>query len=328
VKESASIGVGELARQAGTTVRAIRHYEQIGLLNAPTRSGGGHRRYGRSERARLLRILALRDLGVPLERIAGMVDGQDAAALLAVLREHRAVLVERQGVLADPLARLDHLTATSHTAAAGSGWGTEVAFTLREGIAVSIALTRIYTRTGDDGSTGLGAPGRVPKTAPLIEVIGSIDELCAAIGMALPHCPDGAAREVLWRIQNEPFDVGADLATQTSDELDDVETMVAEGEEPPVSAQRERRAARGVTSDDVRRLEDDCDRFNTDLPQLRSFVLPAQSSPAANCTSRAVPTRRTPGLAFGRRDQPPDHAVPEPALGPAVHPGPRHEHQT
>lgn len=304
MEELASIGVGELARQAGTTARAIRHYEQIGLLHASTRSRGGHRRYGPLERARLLRILALRDLGVPLEQIAGIVDGQDPAALIAVLRGHRAVLVERQAVLADALARLDQLNATSHTTAAGgTAWNTQAAFTLMEGIAVSIALTRIYTRTGDDGSTALAAPGRVSKTAPLIEAIGSVDELCAAIGMALPRCPHGAVRDTLWRVQNELFDVGADLATETSDEEDRADTMAAGGEDLPASAEPERHAALRVTSDYVGRLEDDCDSFNADLPALRSFVLPGQSSPSSELHFARAVCRRAERQAWRAADE-------------------------
>jgi DNA-binding transcriptional MerR regulator len=69
VQGEEQFSVGELARLVGTTVRTVRYYEQVGLLAPATRSGGGHRRYGSDQRARLLRILTLRELGVAVDRI-------------------------------------------------------------------------------------------------------------------------------------------------------------------------------------------------------------------------------------------------------------------
>lgn len=86
------ISVGVLARQVGTTVRTVRYYEQVGLLAPASRSEGGHRRYGPEQRARLLRILALRELGVRVERIGPIADGDDPQALAQVLADHRGVL--------------------------------------------------------------------------------------------------------------------------------------------------------------------------------------------------------------------------------------------
>ena len=119
-------------------------------------------------------------------------------------------------------------------------------------------LTRIYTRGGDAGETSLGDGSRVSKLDARIEAFGAVDELNAALGVVLSgDVPDGL-RSALERVQNELFDVGADLSVPAH--LDD----------------RLR-----VEQSMVDRLEADCDGFNADLPELRSFVLPGGTVAAA-----------------------------------------------
>ena len=121
-----------------------------------------------------------------------------------------------------------------------------------------VRLTRIYTRGGDAGQTSLGDGSRVSKLDERIASYGTVDELNAAIGVVLAgDCPDDIAG-VLARVQNELFDLGADLS---------------------VPLEREGRLR--VTQDQVDALERDCDRFNAHLPELRSFVLPGGASAAA-----------------------------------------------
>jgi cob(I)alamin adenosyltransferase len=118
---------------------------------------------------------------------------------------------------------------------------------------VPVNLTRIYTRLGDGGETHLGDMSRVPKTHPRIEAYGDVDELNAQLGMAL--ATDGLPETYagwLRRIQNDLFDVGADLAV-------------------PPGGERERLR---VTAEQVTWLEERCDEVNATLEPLRSFLLP------------------------------------------------------
>src|SRR5664280_1843516 len=115
-----------------------------------------------------------------------------------------------------------------------------------------VRLTRIYTRAGDDGETSLGDGTRTPKTDPLIQAIGSLDELGAAIGLALAAAPPERLRLPLERIQNELFDLGADLSV------------------PPAAGARERLR---IGQERVESLERLCDELNAELEPLRSFVL-------------------------------------------------------
>jgi cob(I)alamin adenosyltransferase len=121
-----------------------------------------------------------------------------------------------------------------------------------------VRLTRIYTRGGDAGETSLGDGSRVSKLDPRIVAYGTVDELNAAIGVVLAVEVHPELREVLERLQNELFDLGADLSVPA-----DVEGRLRI-EQPLVD-----------------RLEADCDRFNAELPELRSFVLPGGSPAAA-----------------------------------------------
>lgn len=121
-----------------------------------------------------------------------------------------------------------------------------------------VRLTTIYTRGGDAGETSLGDGSRVSKLDPRIAAYGAVDELNAAMGAVVAgQCPD-SIRDVLIRVQNELFDLGADLS---------------------VPVEREGRLR--VTQAQVDALERDCDSFNADLPELTSFVLPGGTEAAA-----------------------------------------------
>ena len=123
-----------------------------------------------------------------------------------------------------------------------------------------VRLTKIYTRGGDRGETSLGDGSRVSKLDPRVVAFGLVDELNSQVGMvlALEDLPD-ELRRPLSRVQNDLFDVGADLCT-------------------PVGNGDERLR---VTEAQVRELEELCDRFNKDLPDLKSFVLPGGSEASA-----------------------------------------------
>jgi cob(I)alamin adenosyltransferase len=126
-----------------------------------------------------------------------------------------------------------------------------------------VRLTRIYTRTGDDGETSLGDGRRVSKTDALVEAFGSVDELNSTLGVALTAAdlPTGI-RPVLEELQNELFDLGADVSV-------------------PVDPTDKRERLR-IRHDRVERLERLCDEFNAELPDLRSFVLPGGTEAAAH----------------------------------------------
>ena len=126
---------------------------------------------------------------------------------------------------------------------------------------MTVNLTRIYTKLGDGGETHLGDMSRVPKTDPRIEAYGQIDELNAQVGLALtvPGLPERFAGW-LRRVQNDLFDLGADLSVPESDE-------------------RERLR---VVPEQVTWLEQACDEVNAQLEPLRSFVLPGGTQAAAH----------------------------------------------
>jgi cob(I)alamin adenosyltransferase len=127
-----------------------------------------------------------------------------------------------------------------------------------------VRLSKIYTRTGDDGTTGLGDGGRVPKTDLRVEAYGTVDEANAAVGMCILHAGSlPAVAELLRSIQHDLFDVGADLCTP-----------IAAGGEKPGERLR-------VTAAQTERLEAAIDRFNEGLKALNSFVLPGGTPLAA-----------------------------------------------
>jgi cob(I)alamin adenosyltransferase len=125
-----------------------------------------------------------------------------------------------------------------------------------------VFLSRIYTKSGDRGETGLGDGTRVPKDAPRVEAFGQVDELNAVIGLVLANCPACPESALLRAIQNDLFDVGADLCIPPSDQ------------EEPGKCLR-------VTAVQVERLEKAIDRLNDKLTPLNSFVLPGGMPAAA-----------------------------------------------
>ena len=143
---------------------------------------------------------------------------------------------------------------------------------------MAVHLTRIYTRTGDDGTTGLSDFSRVPKTHPRLDAYADSEEANAAIGAALAggNLPEQLVAP-LRQVQNDLFDVGADLATPIVDEPSQEEDSV-----PPLR----------VTDAQVERLEGWCDEFNADLAKLASFILPGGTPGAAYLHVARVVTRR------------------------------------
>ncbi len=132
-----------------------------------------------------------------------------------------------------------------------------------------VKLNKIYTRTGDDGTTGLGTGERRKKYDLRIAAYGTIDETNAAIGVARLHTGrDAVLDAVLSRIQNDLFDVGADLCTPDAGNKSD-------------PGNKSGAARLTVTANQVAWLEGEIDRLNADLSPLKSFVLPGGSPAAA-----------------------------------------------
>jgi cob(I)alamin adenosyltransferase len=138
---------------------------------------------------------------------------------------------------------------------------------------MAVHLTRIYTKTGDSGTTNLGDMSRVPKTHPRIGAYADVNEANAVLGVALAlgSLSDEVA-DVLRSVQNDLFDVGADLATP----------VAADPKYPPLR----------VTGRQVERLEGWCDEFNARLPKLDSFVLPGGTAGAALLHQATTVVRR------------------------------------
>lgn len=127
-------------------------------------------------------------------------------------------------------------------------------------------LSKIYTRTGDDGTTGLGDGTRVEKTHARIEAYGTVDETNSAVGMvlAVAGLPQDVA-QTLTRVQHELFDLGGELAVP---------------------------GYRTITEEHVSRLEAQLDNFNESLPPLKEFILPGGGPAAAAChLARAISRR-------------------------------------
>ncbi|MGN6154859.1 MAG: cob(I)yrinic acid a,c-diamide adenosyltransferase [Sphingomicrobium sp.] len=121
-----------------------------------------------------------------------------------------------------------------------------------------VKLNKIYTRTGDSGSAGLVDGSRVSKASERMAAIGEVDEANASVGMAIALLRDDGLGEQLRRVQNELFDLGADIATPGEVE-----------------------GALRITSGQVERLEQEIDAMNADLEPLRSFILPGGSAEVA-----------------------------------------------
>jgi len=127
-------------------------------------------------------------------------------------------------------------------------------------------LSKIYTRTGDDGTTGLGDGTRVPKAHVRIEAYGTVDEANSALGMvlAVPGIPLTVG-EVLTRVQHELFDLGGELSVP---------------------------GLRSISADHIARLESDLDAFNEELPPLKEFILPGGGPATSACHLARTITRR------------------------------------
>lgn len=171
---------------------------------------------------------------------------------------------------------------------------------------MAVHLTRIYTRTGDDGTTGLSDMSRVAKTDARLVAYADCDEANAAIGaaLALGH-PDTQITDVLRQIQNDLFDAGADLSTP----------IVENPKHPPLR----------IAQSYIDRLEGWCDAYNAGLPALK--LCTTWWFTAVGAVARRS-HRRSPGRAIrvgrGRRSpgrrQRTAGEIPEPAVGSAVHP--------
>ena len=249
--------VGELAAAAGATVRALHHYDELGLLRPSRRSEAGYRLYDEEALRRLYRIVALRGLGFPLKQLADLLDA-DAGSLRAAT-EAQLERTERQLTATEALRdRLAELLQEQEQSGEPSP---EQLIDTMEAMSMSVKLTRIYTRQGDGGDTRRAGAGKVAKDDPAIEAGGEVDELCAQLGLAvsMADLPAGHA-DWLRRVQNDLFDLGAELSVP-----------------PPARRADAQRLDQGY----IDWLEEICDELNRDLPPLNSFLLPGGSPYAA-----------------------------------------------
>jgi len=139
-------------------------------------------------------------------------------------------------------------------------------------------LSRIYTRTGDDGSTGLGDGTRVAKDSARVDAYGTVDELNSTLGMVLAHELPAEVAELLVQVQHQLFDLGGELCI------------------PGHAA---------VFAEDVARLERALDAFNEPLPPLKEFILPGGGAAAAHChLARTVCRRAERCVVTLARDEP------------------------
>jgi cob(I)alamin adenosyltransferase len=159
---------------------------------------------------------------------------------------------------------------------------------------MTVRLTRIYTKTGDAGETHLGDMSRVPKTDPRLVAFADVDEANSALGVALALGAPGAALDDLLRsVQNDLFDVGADLCTPITEAP----------EFPPLR----------ITPAYTERLEAACDRYNEALPKLASFILPGGTPAAALLHQARVVVRRAERSVWALLATEADHTNPETA---------------
>ncbi|MBB3952102.1 cob(I)yrinic acid a,c-diamide adenosyltransferase [Aureimonas jatrophae] len=156
-----------------------------------------------------------------------------------------------------------------------------------------VRLNKIYTRTGDDGTTGLATGERRLKSDLRMEAVGTVDELNATLGMARLHA-EGETDRLLSRVQNDLFDLGADLATPESDE--------------PLLFQR-----LAVVDAQVDALERAIDDVNAELEPLRSFVLPAGTALSAHLHLARTVARRAERVMVAVSRQPGER-ISQPAL--------------
>lgn len=151
-----------------------------------------------------------------------------------------------------------------------------------------VKLNKIYTRTGDGGSTGLADGSRIAKSAPRMAAVGDVDEANSAIGVAIAALADGAVRRALTRVQNDLFDLGADLATP-----DGVT------------------GALRIVATQTAGIEAAIDRLNADLAPLTSFILPGGCpASAALHLARAIVRRAERAMvALGENEPVNPHAL-------------------
>ena len=151
-----------------------------------------------------------------------------------------------------------------------------------------VKLNKIYTRTGDDGTTGLVDGSRMSKASALMQAIGDVDEANSAIGVAVVARGDDPLAAALERIQNDLFDLGADLATPATDD----------GFAPSEMVLR-------IVPAQVERLEREIDAMNAHLAPLRSFILPGGSPQAAALhLARAISRRAERSAVAATHDMP------------------------
>ena len=146
--------------------------------------------------------------------------------------------------------------------------------------ALMVRLNKIYTRTGDSGETGLADGSRIRKDDPLGEAIGEGDGANSAIGVALLHVTDAEVAAMLRRVQNEMFDLGADLATPGED-FAPTETTLR------------------IVQPQIDRLEAEIDRMNESLEPLRNFILPGGEGGSADLHVARSVVRRAERKAVG-----------------------------
>jgi cob(I)alamin adenosyltransferase len=161
-----------------------------------------------------------------------------------------------------------------------------------------VVLSKIYTRTGDDGTTALGNGERRPKYDLRVEAYGTVDEANSAIGFVRLSTAQGAEHAkidaMLLRIQNDMFDLGADLATPEAEEKLPYEPL-------------------RIAASQVERLEQEIDELNAELTPLRSFVLPGGSPAAVALHLARTVTRRAERLTVALAAQP-GESISAPAL--------------
>jgi cob(I)alamin adenosyltransferase len=145
-----------------------------------------------------------------------------------------------------------------------------------------VNLTRIYTRTGDAGTTRLGDMSETSKNDLRLHAYADVDEANAQLGMVLAHDVEEAVRAILIHVQNDLFDVGADFCTP----------VVADPEHPPLR----------ITQEYVDRLEGWCDEYNEHLPKLRSFILSGGTPTAARLHVARTVIRRAERSAWAAYD--------------------------
>ena len=148
---------------------------------------------------------------------------------------------------------------------------------------VVVNLTRIYTRTGDGGTTRLGDMSETSKNDLRLHAYADVDEANAHLGVALAHDLEESVRDVLIHVQNDLFDVGADFCTP----------VTADPKFPPLR----------ITQDYVDRLESWCDQFNEDLAKLRSFILSGGTPGAAQLHVARTVIRRAERSAWAAYDE-------------------------